>query len=366
MWDSIWTAGIPGWLEIMLAAGLDMIFPKPKQLAQWHGALNAWTELVFRLSHGRGRTAIMHSRQSTQRLSWIMLLAVPVAIFVIMGATVMVMKRTVPAFWTSIIRILLLYMAFDGGRSIWNGGRIALALRKDKLDLARGLLSRLLQRDTEKLSARGIARATSEAVVRGMLHGAIAPLFCMGAISRRWPFGSLANYAILIAYFYLGLLAVHRFAETHPSEAPSLSIAQLVFSWLMFFPSRVFAGLILTAAWVFRKNAHSGFWFLVQDNRKGGRSGEAWPMAALAGSLGIRLGGGAYYGGVWKDAPSVGFDVHEPGLNQLAYALGICLLSGLFCLAISVFLPSLTMLIAVGMALAVIWGMMRGLNAQRP
>jgi adenosylcobinamide-phosphate synthase len=78
-------------------------------------------------------------------------------------------------------------------------------------------------------------------------------------------------------------------------------------------PARL-AGLLLVAA------GRRGQWVMWRDASKHASPNAGWPEAAMAGALGIRLGGPATYDGVLHERPVFGAGP-EPVANDLARGL---------------------------------------------
>jgi adenosylcobinamide-phosphate synthase len=84
-------------------------------------------------------------------------------------------------------------------------------------------------------------------------------------------------------------------------------------------PARL-AGLLLVVS------GGGGFGVMVRDASKHASPNAGWPEAAMAGALGIRLGGPARYDGVMHERPVFGAG-REPAVYELARGLRIYLVA---------------------------------------
>ncbi|MGY1689257.1 cobalamin biosynthesis protein [Geodermatophilus sp. SYSU D01105] len=183
-----------------------------------------------------------------------------------------------------------------GGTSL---GRAATAMGGEldagDLPAARALLPTLAGRDPRSLDERELARATVESVAENTSDAAVAPLF--------W--GAVAGLPGLLAYRAVNTLDAMvghrspRYARFGWAAARTDDVA----NWL---PARTTAALtVVLAPWA--GGSARGAWTAWR------RDGAAHPSpnaghceAALAGALGLRLGGRNVYGSRVEDRPALG------------------------------------------------------------
>jgi adenosylcobinamide-phosphate synthase len=205
--------------------------------------------------------------------------------------------------------------------------RIAQLLRKGKIAVARQQLAMIVGRDTEKLDESGIVRAVVETVAENSSDGVIAPLFYMfiGGAPLAMAYKAVNTLDSMVGYqkeFY---------QEFGWCSAKTDDLANLV-------PARLTAGLLWLAAWLLRLNYQNCARIIRRDRRNHASPNSAYPEAAVAGALGVRLGGANYYFGSLVVKPTIG----DPlvGLqsgqirlaNRLMYGaagLGMVLFSGM-------------------------------------
>jgi adenosylcobinamide-phosphate synthase len=168
-------------------------------------------------------------------------------------------------------------------------------LRLDDEGRARREIRALVGRDPESLNRDGLIRAAIESVAENASDGVIAPLLFL---SLGGPVGALAYKAIntldsMIGYKDSAYLFFGRFA------ARLDDLANLI-------PARLTAVSIAAAAGLLTGRGIESFRTLFADAHKHQSPNAGYPEAAMAGALGVELGGDAYYGGELERRPWMG------------------------------------------------------------
>ncbi|GGC92523.1 adenosylcobinamide-phosphate synthase CbiB [Chelatococcus reniformis] len=166
--------------------------------------------------------------------------------------------------------------------------RVAAALERDGIGAGRAAVSHIVGRDTEHLDEPAVARAALETLAESFGDGVVAP-------------------AVWLAMLGLPGAAVYKAVNTADSMIGHKSERHLAFGWaaarfddLVNLPaSRLAALLIAAAAALLPGLSGRGAWAAVRSDARGHESPNAgWPEAALAGALGVALGGTRAYDGV--------------------------------------------------------------------
>jgi adenosylcobinamide-phosphate synthase len=173
------------------------------------------------------------------------------------------------------------------------------------LEQARAELSLIVGRDTAGLDEQGITRAAIETVAENTSDGVVAPLL----------FLAIGGPALALAY---------KAVNTLDSMVGYKNERYLNFGWAAarlddaanYIPARITAVLICLCANVRSilkfaiRNLKSEMirpWrIMLRDGRNHPSPNSGYPEAAMAGSLGIRLGGPSAYAGVLSDKPFIG------------------------------------------------------------
>jgi adenosylcobinamide-phosphate synthase len=166
------------------------------------------------------------------------------------------------------------------------------ALEADDLALARRRLSRIVGRDTDHLTESEIARAVIETLAESACVGIVAPLFWLmaGGVPGAMAYKAVNTLDSMIGhweppYRYFGRVAARL------DDAAN------------FIPARLTALGIVAAAKVTGLDARRAreVWVLDGDKHASPNAGQC--EAAMAGALGVRLGGRNSYEGEVHDAP---------------------------------------------------------------
>jgi adenosylcobinamide-phosphate synthase len=189
------------------------------------------------------------------------------------------------------------------------------ALEADDLELARIRLARIVGRDTAHLDAAEISRAVIETLAESACDGIVAPLFWLAIGGVR---GAMAYKAINTLDSMIG----HR-------EQPYLyfgRFAARLDDGVNFIPARLTAMGIVTAA----RFQGLRIWLRDGNNHASPNAGQS--EAAMAGALGVRLGGANTYDGVLHDAPVLNAEGRPPSVKDARAALAlVAVVSGIAC-----------------------------------
>lgn len=189
------------------------------------------------------------------------------------------------------------------------------------LPVARQALALVVGRDTEQLDPREVARAALETVAENASDGIIAPLF----------YAFLGGAPLALAY---------KAVNTLDSMLGYKNERYLHFGWAAarlddlanYLPARLTALLLVAAGALRNLNARRGLATVRRDARRHESPNSGYPEAALAGLLGIELGGLNYYQGVPSPhallnaggaAPAAGDIARARAVVRLAAWLGL-------------------------------------------
>ena len=169
------------------------------------------------------------------------------------------------------------------------------ALERRDMRAAQKQVSRIVGRDTARLDEPDIVRATVETIAESTLDGIISPLF----------------------YFVLGgvpLAIAYKAINTLDSMIGHRSARYITFGWAAakfdtaanWIPARLCAPFFAAAAWLCRYRMSAAWRCAWRDGYGGPVPNAGIPEAAMAGALGIRLGGVNWYEGRAVEMPSMG------------------------------------------------------------
>lgn len=202
----------------------------------------------------------------------------------------------------SAVRVILLYFALAGKCLAKEGTAVAAALTSGDIPLARTRIARIVGRDTQKMTGIGIARACTETVAENTTDGIVSPLFyaALGALfgfaaPLAWAFKAVSTLDSMVGYKNDKYLNLGRYSAKQDD----------VFNYL---PARLTGTLMTIGAFLTKLDWRNAGQTMARDHAKHTSPNSGWSEAAMAGALGVRLGGGAYYFGQWVPKPNIGFE----------------------------------------------------------
>lgn len=200
---------------------------------------------------------------------------------------------------------LAAFLAFQclAAGQLWREAKaVLIPLDQGRLDQARRSLAMIVGRDTAQLDQAGVRRAVIETLAENLNDGVIAPLFYL---ALGGPVLGVAYKAVNTLDSMVGYKN-ERYADLGWASARLDDLA----GWL---PARLTALVIMAAAPLLGLGPSQALQatLLYHDAHKSPNS--AWPEAAMAGALGLRLGGPNFYAGQLVDKPWI----NPPGRDPL-------------------------------------------------
>jgi adenosylcobinamide-phosphate synthase len=194
-----------------------------------------------------------------------------------------------------IASILLLYTAFATRDLAQHANAVYRSLTRDNLAEARQRVSMIVGRDTAKLDEREVVRATVESIAESLVDGVTAPLFfaVLGG-----PVGAMLYKAVNTLDSTFGYKN-ERYIQFGWASARLDDVAN-------FLPARLTAPLVAVAAALLGHNAIRALRTWLRDGGKHASPNAGLSEAAVAGALGVQLGGTNYYGGEPSEHPRMG------------------------------------------------------------
>jgi adenosylcobinamide-phosphate synthase len=186
------------------------------------------------------------------------------------------------------------------------------AVEAGDLPQARRLLSRIVGRDTDSLDAPDILRAVIETLAEGLCDGVVAPLIylALGGVPAAFAYKAINTLDSMIGhpeppYRYFGRVAARL------DDAAN------------FVPARVAASAICAAALLTKHDARQAWYIFLRDGSHHPSPNAGQSEAAMAGALGVRLGGTNYYGGESSPKPVLAAEGRRPTVPDARNALFI-------------------------------------------
>jgi len=228
----------------------------------------------------------------------------------VVGVSTALVRFTLPRWSVYWIFSLLACRSLDAESS----SAIA-ALQDGDLAEARRRVSLIVGRDAADLDEQEILRAAIETVAENLSDGVIAPLFYLAL-------GGPAGMAAYKAINTLDSMAGYRNDRYREFGWASARLDDLA----NFIPARLSAALICCCAPMVGGNFRRAVLTTLRDGRSQPSPNAGFPEAAVAGALGVQLGGLNFYRGVPSRKPYLGETVRPldvsvfQGARRLLYA----------------------------------------------
>lgn len=193
------------------------------------------------------------------------------------------------------VSVYVIYTGLAAKDMVRHSSEVYQALDSGALGEAKRWVGMICGRDSEQLDESGVAKATVESVAENMVDGVTAPLFYAFLAG---PVGMMVYKAVNTLDSTFGYKN-ERFRHFGWASARLDDLAN-------FIPSRITALIVPVAAKIVGERSSSAFQIYLRDRGKHPSPNAGQTEAAVAGALGIQLGGLSYYSGEPSDKPSLG------------------------------------------------------------
>ena len=276
-------------MQIIMALLLDAVFGDPRGIPHpvaGIGRLISFYEKFFYGSRGA-------------KAGGAMLCA---AVLVTVGAAVSLLlsfAAFIGGWLYTAVDIYLLYAAIAFKSLKDESAPVARLLSEGDLEGARRQVGRIVGRDTDRLSEGGVVRAAVETIAESYIDGIVSVLFYM-AIGHM-----LGGYEALFAWLFKAASTMDSMIGYDDERYHDFGYAAAKLDDLLnFIPARI-GGVIAVAAGALANMDYKRAWrIFLRDRRNHKSPNSAHGESVFAGLLGIQLGGGAFYGGVWEPRPT--------------------------------------------------------------
>ncbi|SMC25415.1 adenosylcobinamide-phosphate synthase [Desulfacinum hydrothermale DSM 13146] len=295
--------------HVLTAYVADLLLGDPPSWphpVRWIGRLIEKAEGVFYLDSERksGFSTVLEPDGASDGRLRVLGIAFWMAVLGAVGAVVtgaLLVCHLIHPFPAALLGVWIAYTCL-ATRSLYDeSAAVARALSAGRLQEARRLLSRIVSRDTGHLDEEGIWRALVETVSENLSDGVVAPLFYLALAG---PVGAV----------------VYKTVNTLDSMVGYNNERYRDFGWFSarmddlfnYVPARLTAVLLLAAGTLWGLDLRRGWAVLKRDARKHKSPNAGFPEAAVAGLLGVQLGGPGVYFGRAVEKPSLGDPLTVP------------------------------------------------------
>ena len=194
-----------------------------------------------------------------------------------------------------IIEGILLYFCISFKGLKVEGLKVIKVLESGDIEGARKQLSYIVGRDTEALDEEGIIRAVIETVAENTSDGIIAPLL----------FGALGGAPLAMTYKAVNTCD-SMFGYKNDKYIDFGLVSAKMDDLFNYIPARLTGYLVIFAAFILGLDYKNSYRIYKRDRYNHTSPNSAHPESAVAGALGIRLGGANYYFGKIVEKPTIG------------------------------------------------------------
>jgi adenosylcobinamide-phosphate synthase len=278
----------------------DMLTRSIGHPVQWMGAFISWLD-----------ARANRERKPGSRVAGISVLLLLLIVTGGMAVTLAIFLRQLPYGW---IAETVIATPFLAQKSLADHvGAVADALDRSLAE-GRSAVSRIVGRDPELLDRSGVTRAALESLGENASDGVVAPAF--------W-----------LALLGLPGIVLYKAINTADSMIGHRSPRYLYFGWaaarlddLVNLPGARLTGMLLSLAALFSSpdSAKDAFTAMMRDARRHVSPNAGWPESALAGALGITLGGRRSYGARQVDLATMGNGRSDLDAKDIRDGLSLC------------------------------------------
>ncbi|SFM48410.1 adenosylcobinamide-phosphate synthase CbiB [Thermodesulforhabdus norvegica] len=197
--------------------------------------------------------------------------------------------------------------------------RVVERVNKGNLEGARKELSWIVSRDTDVLDEQGVMKSVIETLSENISDGVVAPFFYLLVGG---PVGALLYKAVNTMDSMIGYKN-DRYLHFGRCAARLDDLVNYV-------PARLTAGFIVISAWFLGLDAGRALRTVFRDARKVASPNAGYPQAAVAGALGVQLGGRLSYFGRIVNKPLIGEPLRTVGCEvyresvKILYLVAVC------------------------------------------
>jgi len=193
-----------------------------------------------------------------------------------------------------VVKVHLAYMLISSGTLKKQALMIKSEMKKST-KRGRAMLSSFVERDTDKLSNSGIIKASIEDISKKSCEEVFAPILFL-------IFGDQFAYV----YVVISLMDKNWYQDKEFCKYFGFFASKLN-DILNIIPARL-TSLILLLGGLVRFNTKRALKVTLRDYKNQDKPNIGWPQSTMAGLLGVQLGGGAFYDGIYIEKPYIGDD----------------------------------------------------------
>lgn len=231
---------------------------------------------------------------------------------------------------SAVVSVYLLYTSLASKCLDLEARKVYFSLLNEDIDESRLKLSYLVGRDTTKLNREEVIKGTVETVAENTVDGILAPLMFI-------IIGIYFGYPVQFVFFYKTTNTLDSMVGYQNKKYKNLGFASAKLDDLLnYIPARIGSLFMLVGGLFLKMDFKNGFKILKRDRRNHKSPNCAYPEAAVAGLLNIKLGGTHTYFGEQVYKPTLGDSNQIIGSKHIIDTIKIMYASEMILLVISI------------------------------
>lgn len=236
---------------------------------------------------------------------------------------------------SGILEVLIIYTIFAARCLAVEAMKVQKALVARNIGEARIAISYLVSRDTDDMTEEEIIKATVETVSENIVDGITAPLFYLflGGAAAGMTYKAINTMDSMVGY------KNEKYIKFGKAAARLDDLAN-------FIPARITGALIIPiAAFFARLDARASWKVFFRDRLNHSSPNSAHSESAIAGALGVQLGGDTSYFGKVTEKPHIGDFKKKLSPNDIAQTVKLMYYSSIIALVMGMIIYTLLELI---------------------
>ncbi|MDP3791982.1 MAG: adenosylcobinamide-phosphate synthase CbiB [Candidatus Omnitrophota bacterium] len=305
-------------IEIALAYILDLILGDPRWLPHPVKGIG-W--MIKKLE------PVLRKVFRNERIGGVILAISVIGVTWCLGFIIIRGAYSVNRYLGSIISILIIYSSLAAKDLDIESADVYHSLEKKDIISARIKLSLIVGRDTDNLEDQEVVRATVETVAENIVDGVISPLF----------YAFIGGAPLALAYKAVNTLDSMVGYKNDKYKDFGWACAKID-TLVNFIPARLSILFLPLASLFAGKNMLNSWKIARRDGRKNPSLNSGIPEAAVAGALGVRLGGLNFYNSRPVEKPFIGDNINALEIGHIKDSIKISYISSALFLIVGVLL----------------------------
>ncbi|MDO5707964.1 MAG: adenosylcobinamide-phosphate synthase CbiB [Andreesenia angusta] len=243
---------------------------------------------------------IVRNKMKNMRLGGLFILLVSISIVISVISSILYISLRINIYFYYIIKTYIIFSGLAAKSLSDECKKVYMILKNSNIKRARRQLSYLVGRDTKELNREEIIRATVETAAENTVDGVLAPLLFAFI-------GAIFGYPAEFIYFYKTTNTLDSMIGYNNEKYGDIGFFSAKFDDILnLIPARVGAFIMAFSGAFLNLKVISSFRIIIRDRKNHKSPNCAYPEAAVAGLLGVRLGGTNTYFGKTVYKPEIG------------------------------------------------------------